>query len=335
MLKKKMISLTAAVLLAASLSPLCFSSSPVWAKDYERLVVMSDVHYGSKEHKDLAKRARVMANKEKAVQDINSWKDVDLCIFTGDMVELSAGDNEYRLARKFTDKVTQPKTFIAGNHEVVYSETPAVKGKLQPADPYERMEHIGEYKANYGPLYYAKNMGNYLLLFLSPDEIEGHIINNKPYAVELSEAELTWLKAELKANRNKPTLIFCHTPLEGTILPDNSENEPRNFTAPAKEIKDILSQNPQVLVWASGHTHTPPTDASFDNAVNHYAGTSVLDVYNPAWEGDQIWTNSFYLYSDKIVIRTYSHENHQWLTRFDRTISLPASLTASNTKPAA
>lgn len=102
MLKKKMISLTAAVLLAASLSPLCFSSSPVWAKDYERLVVMSDVHYGSKEHKDLAKRARVMANKEKAVQDINSWKDVDLCIFTGDMVELSAGDNEYRLARKFT-----------------------------------------------------------------------------------------------------------------------------------------------------------------------------------------------------------------------------------------
>ena len=95
---------------------------------------------------------------------------------------------------------------------------------------------------------------------------------------ELSEAELTWLKAELKANRNKPTLIFCHTPLEGTILPDNSENEPRNFTAPAKEIKDILSQNPQVLVWASGHTHTPPTDASFDNAVNHYAGTSVLDV---------------------------------------------------------
>ena len=85
MLKKKMISLTAAVLLAASLSLLCFSSSQVWAKDYECLVVMSDVHYGSKEHKDLAKRARVMANKEKAVQDINSWKDVDLCIFTGDL----------------------------------------------------------------------------------------------------------------------------------------------------------------------------------------------------------------------------------------------------------
>lgn len=175
-----MISLTAAVLLAASLSPLCFSSSPVWAKDYERLVVMSDVHYGSKEHKDLAKRARVMANKEKAVQDINSWKDVDLCIFTGDMVELSAGDNEYRLARKLTDKVTQPKTFIAGNHEVVYSETPAVKGKLQPADPYERMEHIGEYKANYGPLYYAKNMGNYLLLFLSPDESKGILSITSP-----------------------------------------------------------------------------------------------------------------------------------------------------------
>lgn len=329
MFNKKFFHVTAALLLAACLSPLGFSPSRAWAKDYQRVVVLSNVHYGSKETSNKALRAQKMANKVKAVQDINSWKDVDLCVFTGDMVQLAGSKEEYKLARQLTDKVTQPKTFLAGNHEVVYSEMPAVKGKLQPADPYERMTHLKSYQENYGPLYSAKTMGNYLLLFLSPDEIDGHIIHNKPYAVELSQAELTWLKAQLKANRNKPTLIFCHTPLEGTILPDNSENEARNFTAPAKDIKDILAKNPQVLIWASGHTHTPPTDPSFDNPINQYKGTNVLNVYNPAWEGDQIWTNSYYLYPDKITIRTYSHKTHEWLPQFDRTIPLPANLTAA------
>lgn len=336
MFLKSIVRMTAALLLAASLSPIGLSAvhAADAGKDYQRIVVLSDVHYGSKETKDKALRAQKMANKEKAVQDINSWKDVDLCVFTGDMTQLAGGREEHRLAHELTDKVTHPKAFVAGNHEVVYSEVPEVDGKLQPADPYERMSHIGLYRESYGPLYYAKDMGHYLLLFLSPDEIEGHInASGKPYAVELSQAELTWLKAELAANKNKPTLIFCHTPLNGTILPNNSENQARNFTAPVQDIHDILAKNPQVLVWASGHTHTPPTDPSFDNPINRYADTQVLDVYNPAWEGDEIWTNSFYLYPDKIVIRTYSHKNQQWMPQFDRTIMLPAALKAS--KPAA
>jgi Icc protein len=324
-LSKKLSLMAVAMMFAASLSSLGTGMRPVYAeKAYKRVVVLSDVHYGSKEHENKSLRAKVMRNKENAVKDINSWKDVDLCVFTGDMVELAASDEEYQLAHQLTDKVTQPKVFIAGNHEVVYSETPPVKGKYQPAGPYERAVHIGRYIKNYGPLYGAKNVGPYLLLFLSPDEIEGHIPGKKPYAVELSKAQLTWLKAELKANQNRPTLIFCHTPLEGTILPDNSENEARNFTSPAKDIHDILVENPQVLVWSSGHTHTPPTDASFDNPINKVAGTNTLNVYNPAWEGNEVWTNSFYLYPDRIVIRTYSHKDHKWLTQFDRTITVSA-----------
>jgi Icc protein len=333
---KKKVSFLMAPILAVSM--LAFSRPGMQAvfaaEKSKRVVVLSDVHYGSKEHDDKALRSRVMKNKEQAIQEINGWNDVDLCVFTGDMVELAASPEEYRLARSLTDKLGQPKVFVAGNHEIVYSETPAVKGKLQPADPYERICHIKAYKENYGPLYYAKDVGNYRLLFLSPDVIEGHIPVNKPYAVELSKAQLTWLKAELKAYRDRPTLIFCHTPLKGTILPDNPENEERNFTSPAEKIKDILAKNPQVLIWSSGHTHTPPTDPSVDHAINKLAGTNVLNVYNPAWEGDQIWTNSFYLYPDRIVVRTYSHKDHQWLTRFDRTISLPASLVASGRKAA-
>ncbi|MCH3950568.1 MAG: metallophosphoesterase [Acidaminococcus sp.] len=336
MMWRKKFSLIAAVMLAASaFVPAGLEANQVFAAEKsKRVVVLSDVHYGSKEHKDKALRQKLMQNKEKAVQDINSWNDVDLCVFTGDMTELAASEDEYKLAHSLTDKVTHPKIFLAGNHEVVYSEVPAVKGKNQPAGPFERVQHIDRYIKNYGPLYQAKELGGYLLLTLSPDVIEGHIPSTKPYAVELSKAQLTWLKAELKANQDKPTIIFCHTPLKGTILPDNSENEERNFTYPDHDIKDILVKNPQVLIWTSGHTHTPPTDPSFDNPINKVPGTNVLDVYNPAWEGDQVWTNSFYLYPDRIVVRTYSHKDHKWLTQFDRTIQVPSSLRAAASKAA-
>ena len=156
--------------------------------------------------------------------------------------------------------------------------------------------------------------------------VEGHIPTTKPYAVELSKAQRTWLQAELKANRNRPTIIFCHTPLQGTIVPSDPENSVRSFTYPADEMQAILAKNPQVLIWASGHTHTEPSNPSFDNAVNKLAGTNTLNVYSPAWEGSEVWTNSYYLYPDKIVIRTYSHKDHHWMTQFDRTIAVPASL---------
>ena len=51
------------------------------------------------------------------------------------------------------------------------------------------------------------------------------------------------------------------------------------------------------------HTHTPPTQPTFANEVNYYHG-KLLDVYNPTWDGKQVWTNSLYLYKDKIVIKT-------------------------------
>ena len=326
MMFRKKCALAAAALLAAASLSVPFSAVRAAEKDYQRIVVLSDVHYGSKETADKALRAQKMDNKEKTVDEINTWNDVDLCVFTGDMTELAGDSYEYGLARQLTDRVNHPKAFVAGNHEVVYSEVPAVNGALQPANANERFSHIELYKKNFGPLYSAKEMGNYLLVFLSPDEIIGHIVGVKPVAVELSQAQLTWLKAVLKANKDRPTLIFCHTPLEGTVLPDSSENNPRNFTSPVKDIREILEANPQVLVWASGHTHTPPTDPSFANDVNTFKGTNVLDVYNPAWEGDEIWTNSYYLYDDKIVIRTWSHKDHKWLNQFDRTISLPAEL---------
>lgn len=71
-------------------------------KDYERIVVVSDLHYPSKATDD-AKRQAIIDNKAKARDEINGWKDVDLKVFTGDMVEMYGSMKQMEEAKQFID----------------------------------------------------------------------------------------------------------------------------------------------------------------------------------------------------------------------------------------
>lgn len=319
MYKKFWLSMTALLTVLACLLPMEVLAPTAEARWYQRVVILSDIHYGSKSQKPDV-RTRKIHNKEQAVRDINRWQDVDLCVFTGDMVQKTGSPADYKLARKLTDHLKKPKEFLAGNHEIIYHRDLSSTGKLVPADSYERSLHMQQYEKNFGPLYHSRKLGPYFLLFLSPDTLESK------YAVELSKEQLDWLKKELKDHRQEPTLIFCHAPVTGTMVPGSKLDKPRNYVQPAKAIGKLLQANPQILLWVSGHTHTSPKNPSFSNPVNQIAGTAILDVYNPTWDGKQVWTNSLYLYPEKIQIRTYSHKTHQWLPQFDRTVWVPREL---------
>ena len=228
MQNKKKLFLTALCTLAACVLPLLPLDKPVQARRYERIVVCSDIHYGSKT-REPELRARKIANKKAAVRDINGWEDVDLCVFTGDMVQKTGSPADYKLARELTDRVKKPKEFLAGNHEVIYHRNLSSTGRLIPADPYERGLHLQTYEKTFGPLYHSRKLGQYFLVFLSPDTLESK------YAVELSKEQLAWLEKELKDHRQEPTLIFCHAPITGTLLPGSKLDTPRNYAQPAKK----------------------------------------------------------------------------------------------------
>ena len=118
------------------------------------------------------------------------------------------------------------------------------------------------------------------------------------------------------------TIVFFHAPLTGTLIPYNDKvGSPRSFAQPSAKIDQILILNPQIKLWVSGHTHTPPTQPTFDNDINYYHG-KILDVYNPTWDGKTIWTNSLYLYKDKIVIKTYDMDKHETLDNLTRTVQI-------------
>ncbi len=317
----------AAVLALASLHPAMAAEQGGSEEQARRIVVLSDVHYGTKSRDPVERRER-MARKRAAAAEISSWEDADLCVFTGDMVEKYATQAEYAMARDFAMSVRHPKAFVAGNHEIVYSEIPGDHGIERRAGPLERLIHLRLFEKTFGPLYYTKRLGGYLLVFLAPDTTDAAYVpdgDDEPYAGELSPREVAWFKATLEANPDTPTLVFCHTPLEGSFLRSYPGNGERNFTQPAGTIRQILTQNPQVMLWVSGHTHTSPRSASYSSAVNRQSGAAVVDIHNPAWEGDEIWTNSIFLYKDKVEVRTWSHKDHRWLDPLDRSYAVLAT----------
>ena len=56
-------------------------------------------------------------------------------------------------------------------------------------------------------------------------------------------------------------------------------------------------------------------------AINLYDG-QVRNIHNPDLDREVIWTNSLYLYPDKVVIKTFRHSDHTWLDQLERTIEV-------------
>ena len=141
---------------------------------------------------------------------------------------------------------------------------------------------------------------------------------------QMSEEQLNWLRQELAANTGRPTIIFFHAPLKGTLTNyRESINTPDFVAQPDKPIAQILRQHPQVFLWVSGHTHTAATQNDFAAPVNAWEGR-IMNIHNADMDRETIWTNSLYLYPDKVVIRTFDHAQGRWLDGLERTIALPA-----------
>lgn len=287
--------------------------------EYYRIVVASDVHYPSKttKEKNSQLRQQKIDNKIKTAGDISSWKDVNLVVFTGDLVQLTGSQADYQQAKLLADKITTQKVFLTGNHEFMYEDVLSDKGKLLRGTKQERADKLKLFKKTLGvkQLYFSQNLGKYLLVFLSPD------MDNATFLTEMSKQELAWLRDTLANNKEKPTICFFHGPLAGTLDNySNSVNKPNFIAQPREELDAILEANPQIKLWVSGHTHTSPMVPCFASKINYYEETKILDVHNPSWDGKQIWTNSLYLYPDKIVIKTYDHAKGDFMPQLTREV---------------
>ena len=293
------------------------------APAYKRIVVLGDPHYPTRPKADGETANEIVEAKQQVVDEINGWADVDLVVVVGDIVATRGDAAEYEQAKSFVARIKKPTAVIAGNHDFIYSDAPGENGKLQRAAPDERQRKLERFRTTYGleSLFYSRRVGDYLLLLLMPDKTDSK------YLCEISERQLSWLKTTLAQNPTTPTLIFFHAPLAGTLENYNKEANTASFVAqPQHELDDVLQANPQVLLWVSGHTHTPATNDSFASAVNCWRGR-IWNIHNADLDRKTIWTNSLYLYPQRIDVKTYNHKTGQWLGNLQRTIERPQTAT--------
>jgi 3',5'-cyclic-AMP phosphodiesterase len=274
-----------------------------------RIVVLGDPHLPGVhlEEKQLVRAA------------INAWKDVDLVVAVGDLTESMGNEEEYAAAKAYFREFNKPLALTGGNHDYIFADILSSSRKLVFGNERSRTAKLEMFRRAFGfeQVYYTKVVGKYLLVFLTPDDLWATTF------ATISKTQYEWLDTTLKSNRDKPTIIFFHAPLENTLDSYGAQINTSSYVAqPKKEIRSLLARNPQVFMWVSGHTHTSPKKKSFASAINLY-DKRVINIHNTNMSRDHIYTNSLCLYPDRVEIRTYDHKKRRWLGELDR--SVPAS----------
>jgi Icc protein len=270
------------------------------------IVALGDPHYSGNlsEMKNEAKNA--------VIASINEWPDVKLVAVVGDLCETVGTPAEYEAAGVFMEKLKKPKALIVGNHDYFYKNELAGGSDPDPADSATRAAKLEQFMSTFGinALYYSRPLGDYILIFLSTDNL-----TSEDFAA-MSTAQLDWFRAELAKNRNTPTIVFFHAPLKGTLIGDDRS---KFFAQPDGEIAPLLKENPQVFLWVSGHIHRD----EFQLGDKLYLGR-VYDVALSDMDRWTIRTASLYLYPDRVVIRAWNHRKGFWEDGKDVTVARPA-----------
>lgn len=311
------------VVLAIILSFVALSLSGCSSKpqaDYYRIVLLSDTHLPVKKFEtvDAAKQEKIIAAKNRVAEDINKWQDVSEIAVLGDIVGDTGSPEEYAYAAQYFAGFKKPVSLVVGNHDYIYQDAPGPNGRYSKGDAASRAEKLQRFKETFGlpEVFYAKKVGNYMLVFLSADSLDSK------YITQISDRQLSWLRETLKNNSSLATIIFFHAPLANTLSHYNKNANTPNFIAqPEQAIDEIIRDNPQIVLWASGHTHTPATNPDYASSLNLYDGR-VVNVHNPDMNREAVWTNSLFLYPDKIVIKTFNHKENAWMNNLERTIPI-------------
>ncbi len=276
-------------------------------KDYHHVVILGDPHLPG----------RYIAEKEKVLETINSWKDVDMVIAVGDLCEDLGTREEYDAVKRFFSRLSKPFYPVTGNHDYLYEDQRSFKGTRIKASASIRQEKLRRFRETFSlpDLKYSKKAGPYFLIFLPVDDIRSNSLAG------ISGNTFDWMQSQSARHKTHPTIVLFHAPLKGTLLDYNANANQPNFVAqPESKIRQWILQNPQIFLWVSGHTHTPPTNQSYASDINLYE-KQVTNIHNCDMNRETIWTNSLYLFADRVVVKTFDHKKGAWMDNLQRTIA--------------
>jgi Icc protein len=205
-----------------------------------RFALVSDVHFGPEvrfEGKLRKLSHHAPALLERFVERMNRDFRPDFVVNLGDCIEdenHGADVERYQQFLKTLAPLEAPLYHIAGNHESY---------NLSDAE-------LGELWGREGPLYYSLDLHGFHFVMLRS-------LERKDIAIDVSEEQLDWLRADLGAAVH-PAIVFVHHPLCELAL-----DETRWFArqphlcrvANRRRVREVLEQSGKVRAVFNGHVH--------------------------------------------------------------------------------
>jgi 3',5'-cyclic AMP phosphodiesterase CpdA len=281
--------------------------------EYKRIVILGDPHLPG----------RLYQQKIKVIETINSWDDVDLVVSVGDVCSTCGTVQEYDAVKEFFARLKKPFISLIGNHDNYYSDQGFISASKE-----ERLQKFERFQKAFNgqKLYFSEEFGDWRLYFLALDGIESGFYS------AVSSEQVDWFKNELNTYKDKKAAVFCHAPLWTENVIDLYPPAINYIVQPACEFKKIALDNLQIKIWVSGHVHFGMIKELVMHPFNHYE-QKVMNIVNTDMDGfsvlstnihpeyhDRIWTRSLYFYKDKVLCKTYDHNDQKELPELDMEI---------------
>ncbi len=172
----------------------------------------------------------------KTIYDINTIKNVDFVVFTGDNID-SANKLDLKAFLQEANKLKIPYYVVIGNHEVFKSQNLTKKDYMKIVRRYSRW--CKPWSANY---IFKKNGFVFIVVDGAKEVIPG------PSGYYKKET-LSWLDKKLTQYRNKSIIILQHFPIEAPYY------NRTHSTYKAEDYKELLKKHNNVIAIISGHYH--------------------------------------------------------------------------------
>lgn len=208
---------------------------------------------------------------------IASWQP-DLAVFMGDMGPdgLRGTKEGMQDCKSLFDLLPCETIALLGNHDVEYR--PDSPSRAYTPEKWRQEVFGGETP------WRAVEKDGFLILCLSVERQPEEMLLSQ-HALYSSPEQLSWARETLAAHKKLPTIVISHAPVAGSGLrccPPVHHRATDAFMGQNFDPfswKDLLAENPQVLLWCSAHFHM---GHGYARAVSMRANTAHVSCGVPA-----------------------------------------------------
>lgn len=242
-----------------------------------------------------------------AIDDLNRLHP-DVIMVTGDLDDTRQG---FKVASKTLNDFNGIVLPAIGNHDLEVERCSTDEENIELfVEAFGLQNH-----------YHAYERAGMLFITLSTERFR--TLPYQPHEVYLSEAQLDWFRQTLEANATKPTIVQCHAPVFGTLIPViptvhvRSTNAYANHNHHPERILELIKQYPQIILWFSGHSHL---GQGYPNSICYHHGVYFVHVgvHSSRTTRDRHQhSRVIEIEPDHILIRTFDHTQRKIAPRYD------------------